>query len=131
LPTVNKAVTEELKMPTTTNFVSDGRAIPAEILAPDTPNGGAIILAYGSDGLIDNDHGPWAAMIRGYAVDLAALGFTAVIPDYFHRTGTGPGDIDFENGGAQQIRLHRDDWQATLTDALTFTRSCRARTLLE
>jgi carboxymethylenebutenolidase len=121
--TVNVAAPEDFYMPnTTTNFISHGHSIGAEIFAPSgTPNGGAIVLAYGSDGLVDNAHGPWATMMREYAADLADLGFTAAIPDYFQRTGTRPGDIDFENGGAQQIWLHRDDWQTTLVDALTFT----------
>jgi dienelactone hydrolase len=111
-------------MSNSTNFISQGQSIGAEVFSPaGGPNGGAIVVAYGSDGLVDNAHGPWATMIRQYAADLAALGFTAVIPDYFQRTGTHPGDIDFENGGAKKIWLHRDGWQAALTDALAFTQN--------
>ena len=105
-----------------TTFRSGGKSIAAQVFQPRTPNGGVIVLAYGSDGMVDNQHGAWASMMSDYATALAAKGFTAMIPDYFQRTGTRPGDIDFRNGGAQQIGLHRDDWQAALQDALRYAR---------
>jgi len=55
-----------------------------------------IVIAYGSDGLVDNAHGPWATMIADMPVISPAKGFTAVVPDYFQRTGTHAGDIDFQ-----------------------------------
>ena len=100
-------------------FLSGGKKIAAEIFEPaKMPSRGAIVIAYGSDGFVDNEHGPWKTTIYGFASDLAGEGFTVIIPDYFQRTNTRPGDIDFRNGGAQQIWLHRDEWQATLADAL-------------
>jgi carboxymethylenebutenolidase len=105
---------------TATTFTSSGKSIAAEIFWPDRAGGGTVIIAYGSDGLVDNAHGPWATMIREYAADLAADGFTAIVPDYFQRTGTSAGQIDFLKDGAQQIWLHRDDWQSTLEDALDY-----------
>ena len=35
----------------------------------------AIVLVYGSDGLIDNKNGPWASMIQEDATSLAQKGF--------------------------------------------------------
>ena len=67
-----------------------------------------MILTYGSDGLVDNRNGQWAAMIHGYASDIAQKGLL-LIPDYFLRTRTSPGDSDCEHGGAAQIQLHRDE----------------------
>lgn len=105
-------------MTTTTTFTSGGKTISAELFRPDTSNGGTVVIAYGSDGLVNNSHGPWATMIREYAADLAADGFSAIIPDYFQRTSTIAGEIDFLKEGAQQIWLHRDAWQSTIEDAL-------------
>ena len=39
-----------------------------------------MIIAYGSDGMINNDHGKWATMLREYADDLAAKGFPLSSP---------------------------------------------------
>lgn len=48
-----------------TNFSSGGTTIPAELYNPaGTPNGGVVVIAYGSDGMND----PWATMIRDYAI---------------------------------------------------------------
>ena len=101
-------------------FESGGHSIPASIFAPSTAaNGGLIILAYGSDGLVDNANGPWKTMIERYAVALAADGFVAAIPDYFARTGTSPGDLNPANpaGYLEQVHAHRVTWQITLEDA--------------
>jgi dienelactone hydrolase len=108
-----------------TEFTSGGKPIRTEVFEPVAPNGGAVVIAYGSDGLADNTHGPWATMMRGYAIDLAAQGFTALIPRYFDRTGTKEGDIDFRPGGtgAEQIWLHRDEWQSALADAVKHAQS--------
>ncbi len=102
-----------------TTFISGGKPIAAEVFQPEKANGAVVVLVYGSDGLVDNQHGPWKTMIRDYAAGLAEKGLTAVIPDYFQRTGTKPGDIDFQKSGAEQIWLHRDEWQATLADAVS------------
>lgn len=110
-------------------FLSGTKRIPAELFdSGKTPSRGVIVIAYGSDGFVDNENGPWKTTIHGFAADLAGAGFTVMIPDYFQRTNTRPGDIDFRNGGAQQIWLHRDEWEATLTDALTHARSLAGAT---
>ena len=76
------------------------------------------MIAYGSDGMIDNAHGQWATMVRGYAADLAAKGFTAVIPDYFGTTGTAAGSIDYQHDGAQIVLLNRGTWESALNGAI-------------
>ena len=50
---------------------------------PVASNGAAVVLAYGSDGMIP----PWSDMIMSHARALAGLGFTALIPDYTPRGG--------------------------------------------
>ncbi|SRR6266496_888084 len=98
-----------------TNFTSGGAVIPAEMFdAIGKPNGGVVVIAYGSDGMTDNLNGPWASMIRDYADELSRKGFTTMIPDYFARTGTEPGISALE-----QIQVHVDTWQATVGDAIT------------
>ena len=89
----------------TISFTSDGKQISAEMYKPSAPNGGAVVIAYGSDGFVDNQNGPWATMIRGYAHDLADKGFTAVVPDYFQRTGTKPGDITISDATLDDLDL--------------------------
>ena len=66
---------------------SHGTAIQAELFTPAGTSNGAIIVAHGSDGMIE----PWAALIREYASELAARGFAAFIPNYFGKTATAPG----------------------------------------
>jgi dienelactone hydrolase len=111
-------------MPDTTKYTSGGKSISCELFKPSgTANGGVIIIAYGSDGMIDNSHGPWATMVRGYATDLAGKGFTALIPDYFLSTGTAAGSIDYENGGVLIVAMHRDTWAATLNDAVAHAKT--------
>lgn len=51
------------------------------------PAGSPVMIAYGSDGLVDNERGLWETMILGYAVKLSVAGTTALIPDYFGMTG--------------------------------------------
>ena len=70
-------------MQNTTSYISGTKSIPAELFQPSSGwAGGVVVIAYGSDGLIDNQHGPWATMIRQYASDLAGKGLTAMIPDF-------------------------------------------------
>lgn len=103
-------------------FKSRGQDIPTNIFSPSTAaNGGLVILAYGSDGLVDNGNGPWKSLIEGYATDLAGVGYIAAIPDYFAASGTSPGDLDPSNpvGYLKQVLAHRAAWQAALEDAAT------------
>ena len=61
-------------------FPSGGNSIPVEVFPPvGTPNGGLVVIAHGSDGMV----APWAGMIQDYAKALAAKQFTAIIPYYF------------------------------------------------
>jgi dienelactone hydrolase len=79
------------------NFKSAEAMIPAEMLdATATPNGGVVIIAYGSDGMTDDLNGPWASMIRDYANELSRKGFVILIPDYFSKTTTKPGKAELE-----------------------------------
>lgn len=106
-------------MSRTINFNSGTAVIPAELFdATGTPNGGIVIIAYGTDGMTDNLTGPWASMIRDYANELSGKGFAAIIPDYFIKTGTQPGKSAFE-----QIPIHVGTWQATVGDAITHAKT--------
>jgi dienelactone hydrolase len=104
-------------MQTMTNFTSGGTTIPAELYTPaGTPNGGVIVIAYGSDGMSE----PWTTMIQGYANALCLKGFITIIPDYFSKTGTKAGDgLDT----FQKIPVYRDTWQAVMADAVTYTKT--------
>lgn len=96
---------------TTTNFTSSGNLIQAELFKPQgTPNGGAIIIAHGSDGMVDNANGPWLTMMTSYAIDLADKGFIALMPHYFGGTKS----VDFD-----QIPTY----QATLADAVAYAKT--------
>jgi dienelactone hydrolase len=109
---------------TTTNYTSGEKPIACEVFGPDSSaSGGAIVIAYGSDGMIDNLHGQWATMLREYATSLAEKGFISVIPDYFLRTGTAAGSIDYQHGGGQIVAMHRNDWAAALNDAVTHVKT--------
>jgi dienelactone hydrolase len=89
-----------------------GNNIPAELYHPaGAGNGGAIVVTHGSDGMRE----PWAALIREYAADLAANGFTVLVPDYFASTGTPPGIGDFAELAAN---LHV--WQQAIGDTLVY-----------
>jgi len=104
----------------TKDFPSGGIRIASDLYepAPGSANKAAIVLVYGSDGLIDNTNGPWATMIREYGTDLARKGFHALVPDYFLRTGTKAGSIDYQHGGGLVVMQHKDEWQSTLADAV-------------
>src|SRR6476660_9950932 len=45
-----------------------------------TATAGLGVIAYGTDGFVDTERGPWKKMINGYAEDLAARGVFALIP---------------------------------------------------
>lgn len=106
----------------TITYESNNEQISTDVFKPGgTPNGGLVILAYGSDGLVNNHNGPWKSMIEGYATDLADQGFVAAIPHYFDKTGTSAGDLDpskpFEY--AEKIALNRSAWLESLRHAIT------------
>lgn len=106
-------------MSKTINFKSGEAMIPAELFdATGTPNGGVVVIAYGSDGMTDDLNGPWATMIREYADELSRKGFATIIPYYFAKTGTEPGISALE-----QIPIHVDAWQATVGDAITHAKT--------
>ncbi len=106
-------------MSDTTNFTSGGKTIKAELFKPlGTPNEGAIIIAYGTDGMTDNLNGPWATMIRDYATALSDKGFVAIIPEYFISTGTNPG-----SSALLELPIHRNTWQETVADAVTHAKT--------
>jgi dienelactone hydrolase len=106
-------------MATTIKFKSGEAVIPAEMFdGTGIPNGGVVVIAYGSDGMTDDLNGPWASMIREYADGLSRKGFSAIIPDYFAKTGTEPGKAALE-----QIPIHVDAWQATVGDAITYAKT--------
>jgi dienelactone hydrolase len=100
------------------SYVSGGKTITAELFEPATPPAtptGVVVVAYGTDGLVDNENRPWKTMIEGYARALADDGFVALIPDYLARTGTAPGLPVLAALGTL-----RDQWQAALADAVDF-----------
>jgi carboxymethylenebutenolidase len=103
----------------TTTIPGGTTAMTGELYAP--PGSGAaglVVLAYGTDGFVDNERGPWQTMMRGYAEDLATRGLFALIPDYFARTGS-------RHGGAavSDIAVKRDDWSAALVDTVRYART--------
>jgi dienelactone hydrolase len=97
-------------MLTSNKFTSGGKIIQSELFNPsETPNGGVIIIAFGTHGMLE----PWGSEIRAYADALSQKGFVAIIPDYFVSTNTTPGLEAF-----QEISIHRDTWQETIADAV-------------
>src|SRR5262245_61249467 len=107
----------------TQSFKSGGVEIVTEAYEPThDANQATIILAYRSDGLVDNTNGPWKTTIREHARDLASKRFRTLIPDYFLRTGTAPNSIDYANGGVLVVMTHKDEWQSTLADAVQFAK---------
>jgi dienelactone hydrolase len=83
---------------------------------PGKPNGGVIIIAHGSDGLVDNAHGNWATTIRDYAKELALKGFVVLVPDYFALTKTSPPQTPGD------LMEGRDTWQAALAKVVADAR---------
>jgi dienelactone hydrolase len=93
--------------------------IPADLYSPSgKDSAGLVIIAYGIDGLQDNDKGPWETMIRGYAEELAKRGFFALIPDYLRKTGTKPGPA-----AAEVMLSKKEDWAAGLLDSVGHART--------
>ena len=63
-------------------------AITGELYRPSVGSKtGLVVLAYGTDGYVDNVRGPWKTMMCGYS-ELAARGLFALIPNHFARTGS-------------------------------------------
>jgi dienelactone hydrolase len=111
--------TRKVIMQSKTTFSSSGKNIQAELFEPDTgtPNGGAVIIVYGSFGMLT----PWGEQIRDYADALSKLGFISTIPDYFTSTNTAPGikafpKIDYVN---------RAVWENTIKDAISYTQKLK------
>lgn len=93
--------------------------ISAELHSPPgAASTGLVIIAYGTDGLEDNEHGPWKTMIGGYADGLVKRGLFALVPDYFAKTGTAPGIA-----AAEAMMMKRDDWAAALLDSVAQART--------
>jgi dienelactone hydrolase len=98
---------------------SGGVQLPSKLYSPSgTGPGGLVVLAYGTDGFVDNGHGPWQTMMCGYAQELANAGFAALIPDYFAKTGTPHG-----GAAASSIVQHHDDWSTALVDTVAYSRT--------
>lgn len=103
----------------TISIDSHGTAIQSELFRPaGASNAAAIIVVHGSDGMTE----PWAAGIREYATDLAAKGFTAIIPNYFEKTGTPPGLHIFSHPPAECIaNLH--SWEEAASDTVAHAKT--------
>lgn len=99
--------------PKNVSYKNGNKQIPTALFLPT--NGKSeklVILAYGSDGLMDK----WKAMLEAFARDLAQAGIAAAIPDYFASTGTRAGDLnptEFDRY-AMQIMQGQATWVATL-----------------
>jgi len=102
------------------DFTSGGVQIDTGLYRPvGAANKAAIVLAYGSDGLIE----PWAATMGEHADALARKGFHVLVPDYFLRTGTGKGTINYKQGGVEVVLKNKAAWQDTLADAVKYART--------
>ncbi|MCC6589930.1 MAG: dienelactone hydrolase family protein [Bryobacterales bacterium] len=94
------------------SIASHGMTVPAERFQPNgNGNGGAIVVAHGSDGMKE----PWAELIREYGTELAGKGFAVVIPDYFASTGTVPG-----MGVFAEIPAKLSLWQQAVADTVAY-----------
>jgi carboxymethylenebutenolidase len=97
------------------NIDSHGTTMQTEVFHPaGTRNGGAIVVAHGSDGMAE----PWADLIRGYATELAGQGFSAFIPSYFAKTGTVPGPSVFS-----QLPAKLPLWVEAVSDAVAHVKA--------
>jgi dienelactone hydrolase len=104
---------------TTINIPSGTPQFTGELYPPaGTGSAGLVVIAYGTDGFVDNARGPWQTMMRGYAEDLASRGVFALIPDYFAKTGT-----LHDGSAANEIFPKRHDWAAALADTVTVARA--------
>lgn len=79
---------------------------------------GLVVLAYGTDGYVDNVRGQWKTMMRGYAEGLAARGFFALIPNYFARTNS-----KHDGPAIDDIATKRPDWATALVESVTHART--------
>ena len=94
---------------------SHGTPIQVEFFAPaSASNGGAIIVAHGSDGMNE----PWAGMIHEYATELAGKGFTVLIPHYLEKTVTTPGPQVFS-----EMRKNLPSWEEAVNDTIAHTKT--------
>src|SRR5687768_11798103 len=104
---------KSIKYPSITGQLS------ADLYIPPAPAGnGAIVIAYGSDGLTNDLNGPWKTMIGAYADALVGEGFVVLVPYYLEATGTPPGPMVLD-----LVALYRDSWQRAISDAVDYARS--------
>ena len=98
-------------METITINIAPGNTISGELYKPaGIPNGGAVVIAYGSDGMKE----PWATMIREYARELSGKNYSVLIPDYLKSTNSAPGPDVFA-----QIQANLPQWQSAVDSAIT------------
>ncbi len=98
-----------------------GKSIAAEHYKPKgTPNGGAVIVAYGSDGMKE----PWATMIREYAAELSQRNYNVLIPDYLPSAATTPREQVFA-----QIPGKLPLWQTAIDATINFAATPRVALL--
>ncbi len=105
--------------PTDVTITTGTKPMRGELYSPaGTTSTGLVVLAYGSDGYVDNERGDWKKMIRGFAEGLAAKGFHALIPRYFDRTTT-------PDGGPAMLVIEPNQaaWEAALLDAVAYGRA--------
>jgi dienelactone hydrolase len=105
--------------PTQISIPSGTPQFTGELFAPaGSASAGLVVIAYGTDGFVDNPRGPWKTMMTGYAEELASRGLFALIPDYFAKTKTPHG-----GQAALQIETNHRDWAAALADTVTVARN--------
>ena len=93
--------------------------VTGELYKPTgTAKTGLVVLVYGTDGYVDNVRGPWKTMMGGYADELAARGFFALIPDYFARTNSKHGGPAIDD-----IATKRPDWATALVETVAHART--------
>ncbi|MCY2968935.1 MAG: dienelactone hydrolase family protein [Planctomycetota bacterium] len=105
-----------MKFPTTfsTGERSSAEVLPWKYYQPRTssPSGGAVVIAYGSDGLAPK----WEPEIRRHAEALADAGILAIIPEYLQkRQAIGDGQSDTVFGS---IFERHDEWSQVLRDSI-------------
>ena len=109
-------------VPKNVTYKSAAQSIPTALFLPASGTSDKlVILAYGSDGLIDNKNGKWKTMLEKFARDLAQAGIAAAIPDYFASTGTGAGALKPDNleSYTLQIMQGQANWVAALKDGVS------------
>jgi dienelactone hydrolase len=105
-------------VPKSVSYQSGGKSIPTALFLPTTGQSDKlVILAYGSDGLIDK----WKMMLEEFARDLAQAGIAAAIPDYFASTGTRAGDLNPRNPDSYVLQIVKGQatWLAALQAAVS------------